>query len=43
MSLQSLRSLAAGIALAALALPGQAQTVKLAYIDPLSGAFANVG
>jgi branched-chain amino acid transport system substrate-binding protein len=43
MSLQSLRSLAAGIALAAAALPGQAQTVKLAYIDPLSGAFANVG
>src|SRR5262252_4155676 len=39
-----IRSFAAAAALAAVSLPLHAQqVVKIAYIDPLSGAFANVG
>ena len=36
-------SLALGVAAALWSLGAQAQNVKIAYIDPLSGAFANVG
>jgi branched-chain amino acid transport system substrate-binding protein len=43
-NLRFIRPFAAMLAGAALALPAAAQqTVKIAYIDPLSGAFANVG
>ena len=44
MSAHSLQALIGAAALAALALPAAAQdTIRIAYIDPLSGAFANVG
>jgi len=38
-----IRAAATGAALTLLAFGAQAQTLKIAYIDPLSGAFANVG
>lgn len=40
---RALAALAATAALASLAVPVQAQTVRIAYIDPLSGPFANIG
>lgn len=40
---RALATLAATAALASLAVPVQAQTVRIAYIDPLSGPFANIG
>ena len=38
-----IRAAAVGAASAAFALGAQAQTIKIAYIDPLSGPFANTG
>jgi branched-chain amino acid transport system substrate-binding protein len=38
-----IRAAAFGAATAAFALGAQAQTIKVAYMDPLSGGFANVG
>jgi branched-chain amino acid transport system substrate-binding protein len=40
---RTFRAAALTLAAAAVSFAAQAQTVKVAYIDPLSGAFANVG
>jgi len=40
---RTFRAAALAFAAAAVSFAAQAQTVKVAYIDPLSGAFANVG
>jgi len=40
---RTIRAAALAFAAAAVSFATQAQTVKVAYIDPLSGAFANVG
>jgi branched-chain amino acid transport system substrate-binding protein len=41
--LKNLRALPLALALGAAALAAQAETVKIAFMDPLSGPFANVG
>ena len=43
MTVSKIGILAVGVALACVNSAGVAQTVKIGYIDPLSGAFANVG
>ena len=40
---RTIRAAALALAAAAVSFAAQAQTVKVAYIDPLSGPFANVG